>query len=61
MSFDCDAPLTFERVGVHDSFGYDLIISKRARLAEHLVDEGGLPVIDVRDDGNITDRHSLVV
>jgi hypothetical protein len=30
-------------------------------LTEHLVDEGGLPVVDVRDDGNVADLHSLLI
>jgi hypothetical protein len=56
-----DTALTLERVGIHYSFLNDLIISKRARLAEHLVHEGRLAVIDVRDDSDVTDLHSLVV
>ena len=54
-----DAPLALERVRVHHPLLNDLIISKRARLAEHLVDEGRLSVVDVRDDSNVTDFHSL--
>ena len=50
-----DSALTLERIGVHHPLGDDLIISKRARLAEHLVDEGRLAVVDVRDDGDVTD------
>ena len=37
----------------------DLILAERAGLAEHLVDQGGLPVVDVRDDGDVADLHSL--
>ena len=51
--------LALERVGVHDALLHDLIISKRARLAEHLVDEGRLAVVDVRNDSDVTDFHSL--
>jgi hypothetical protein len=32
---------------------HDLIISKRACLAKHLVHQGRLAVIDVRDDGDV--------
>jgi hypothetical protein len=56
-----DAALTLERVGIHHAFLDDLIISKRACLTEHLVDQGRFAVIDVRDDSNVTDLHSLVV
>src|SRR4051812_30349922 len=44
---DGNSPLTLERVGVHDALLNDLIISERARLAEHLVDQRRLAVIDV--------------
>jgi hypothetical protein len=54
-------PLALERVGVHHALGDDLIIPEGAGLAEHLVDEGRLPVIDVRDDGDITNLHSLKI
>ena len=33
----------------------DLIVAKRAGLAEHLVHQRGLAVIDVGDDGDVTD------
>ena len=56
---DRDPPLTLERVRVHHALLNDLIIAKRAGLAEHLVDEGRLAVIDVRDDSDVTDLHSL--
>ncbi len=56
-----DAPLALERVGVHHALLHDLILTKRARLAEHLVDERGLAVVDVRDDGDVADFHSLEV
>ena len=39
----------------------DLIVAERAGLAEHLVDERRLAVVDVRDDGDVTDLHSLEV
>jgi hypothetical protein len=37
----------------------DLIITEGARLPKHLVDEGRLAVVDVRNDGDVTDLHSL--
>ena len=56
-----DAALALERIRVHDALLHDLILAERAGLAEHLVDERRLAVIDVRDDGDVTDFHSLEV
>ena len=45
--------------------GDDLVVAEGAGLPEHLVDERGLAVIDVRDDGDIADFllfwHSLEI
>ena len=54
-------PRSLQRIGVHHPFGDDLVFPERAGLAEHLVDEGRLPVVDVRDDGDITNLHSLEI
>ena len=40
-------------------FGHLLIGAKRARLAQHRVDQGGFPVIDMGDDRDITDIHTV--
>src|SRR6185503_5745591 len=48
------APLALERVGVHHTLDYDLILAKRSRLTEHLVDESRLAVIDVSDNCDVT-------
>ena len=56
-----DAALALERVRVHHALLHDLILAKRAGLAEHLVDQGRLAVIDVRDDGDVTNLHSLEI
>src|SRR5262249_39486327 len=53
-----DAALALEGVGVHHPFGDHLIFTKRARLAEHLVHESRLPVVDVRDDCDVANLHS---
>ena len=56
---DGDPPLPLERVRVHDAL-FDLLVgAERPRLPEHLVHQGGLAVVDVRDDGNITDQATL--
>ena len=54
-----DPPLPFERVGVHHAFRHLLVLPEDAGLPEHLVDQGRLAVIDVRDDGDVADRHGL--
>jgi hypothetical protein len=56
---DGDSPLALEGVRVHHAFLDDLIITKSARLPKHLVDEGRLAVVDVRNDSDVADFHSL--
>ena len=50
---DRDAALTLEVVRVHDAVDDLLIFAVHAALLEHFVDEGGLAVVDVGDDGYI--------
>ena len=45
----------FEVVGVHDAVGEGFVRAEGAALAEHGVNEGGLAVVDVGDDGNVED------
>ena len=52
---DGDAALALELVRVHDALGDGLIGAEGAGLAEHGVDEGGLAVVDVGDDGDVAD------
>src|SRR5687767_6404424 len=54
---DRDAPLALQRVGIHHALLHHLILAEGAGLAQHLVDEGGLAVIDVRNDGNVANLH----
>ncbi len=56
---DRDAPLFFERVGVHHALFDDLIFAEGSSLTKHFVDESGLPVVDVRDNGDVANLHSL--
>jgi hypothetical protein len=58
---DGDTALTLERVRVHDALGDDLVGLESSRLTQHLIDEGGLPMVDVRDDGNVPYLHSPVI
>ena len=52
---DGDAALFFEVVGVHDALGDGFVGAEGAGLAEHGVDERGLAVVDVGDDGDVAD------
>ena len=57
LGHDRDAALFFQIVGVHHALGDALIVAEGAGLAQQLVDEGGLAVIDVSDDGDIAEFH----
>ena len=50
---DGDAALFFEVVRIHYAIGHGFVGAEGAGLAEHGVDEGGLAVVDVRDDGDV--------
>ncbi len=52
---DRDSALALERIGIHHALDDDLIIAECAGLPEHLVHERSLAVIDVRDDGDVSD------
>ena len=50
---DGDAALALELVAVHGALGDALVGAEHAALAEHGVDQRGLAVIDVGDDGDV--------
>jgi hypothetical protein len=52
---DGDAALALQIVGVHDAIGDGLVGAECAALAKHGVDQRGLAVIDVGDDGDVED------
>ena len=52
---DRDALLTLEVARVHDALVDGLVGAERARLVQHRVDERGLAVVDVGDDGQVAD------
>ena len=52
---DGDAALLLQVVAVHDPFGDDLVLAEDSGLLEHGVDQGGLAVVDVGDDGDVAD------
>ena len=51
---DRDAALALQIVGVHDAVDDLLIFAVDAALLEHLVDQGGLAVVNVGDDGDVS-------
>ena len=51
-----DAALALEIVRVHRAVEHGLVVAENAALFEHRVDERGLAVVDVRDDGDISNR-----
>ena len=50
-----DAPLPLQIAGVHDPIHSGLIFPIDAALLQHFVNQGGLTVVNVGDDGNISD------
>jgi hypothetical protein len=53
---DGDAALFFKLVRIHDALGDGLVGAEGASLAQKRIDEGGLSVIDVGNDGDVADR-----
>ena len=48
-----DAALALELVAVHRALGHALVRAECAALVQHRVDERGLAMIDVGDDGDV--------
>ena len=54
---DGDPAFLFEVAGVHRAFFHPLVFTEGAGLAEQLVDQRGLAVVDVGDDCDIAQGH----
>ena len=52
-----DAALALEIVGIHRAFGHPLVIAERAGLLQQAVDQRGLAMVDMGDDGDIAKMH----
>src|SRR3546814_1248879 len=52
---DRDATFLFLVVAVHHALGEHGAFGERARLLEQAVDEGGLAMVDVGDDGDVAE------
>ncbi len=48
-----DTALALEVVCVHDAFDLTEALAERARLLQQPIDEGGLAMVDMRDDGDV--------
>lgn len=48
-------PFSLEVTTVHRAVGDVVVFTEGPRLPEHLVDQGGLSVVDVGDDGDVTE------
>ena len=57
---DGDAALAFEVVGIHDALDDLLVLAEGVRLAQQAVHEGGLAVVNVGDDGDVTEIGSFL-
>ncbi len=53
-----DAAFALEVVGVHDALDDFLVGAENAALMEHGVDQGGLAVVNVSDDGDVANIGS---
>src|SRR4029077_16892314 len=53
---DGDAALALDVVGIHDALAEPLVGGKGPRLLQQAVDQRGLAVVYVRDDGDVADR-----
>ena len=50
-----DAALTLDVAGVHDALGHLLVGTESTGLLQHLVDQGGFAVVNVRDDRDVAE------
>ncbi len=55
---DRDASFSFEVIRVEDQVAGELIVSKLATLAQQAVDQAGLAVVDMGDDGDVAEVGS---
>ena len=56
---DGDAALALLIVGIHGALGHVLVLAHRAGLLQQLVDQRGLAMVDMGDDGDVADIHGL--
>ena len=57
---DGDAALALEVVGIHRPLGDALVFAEGAGLLQQPVDQGGLAMVDMGDDGDVAKVHGAV-
>jgi len=57
---DGDAALALLVVGVHGALGHLLVFPYRTGLAQELINQRGLAVVDMGDDGDVADLHEQI-
>ena len=50
-------PLFLKRIRIHNPLLNRLVLTEDSCLTKHLVDQSGLPMINVRDDRDIANSH----
>ena len=58
---DGDAAFPLQGIGVHDQGTHLLVWAEHLALFQQRVDQGGLPVVDVGNDGKVTDVVVMVI
>ena len=58
---NCDAALTFDIVGVHDTFGYFLICTEYTALFQKFIHQCCFTVVNMGDDCNISNVFTLCI
>ena len=58
LGHDCYAALALQVGGIHRALNHALVVAIGAGLLEQTVDERGLAVVDVGDDGDVAKFHS---
>jgi hypothetical protein len=56
---DGDSALPLQRIGIHHPLFHLLVRPECARLPEHLIYQGGLAVVYVGDDRQVTNQSTL--
>ena len=57
---DGDAALALQVVGIHGALGDLLVVAEGAALLQQAVDQRGLAMVDVGDDGDVADVHKML-
>jgi hypothetical protein len=54
LSQNSNTPFPFQVVGIHHPFNNRLIVAENIRLSQHPINQGGLAVVNVGNNGNIS-------